>query len=43
MLPKIVSNSEVYCKVSCGALAGQPIAGWVLLSTYAYLHSPLCL
>lgn len=27
MLPKIVSNSEVYCKLSSGVLAGVPIAG----------------
>jgi len=27
MLPKIVSNSEVYCKLTSGALAGVPIAG----------------
>ena len=27
MLPRIVSNSEVYCKLSSGVLAGVPIAG----------------
>lgn len=27
MLPRIVSNSEVYCKISSGILAGVPVAG----------------